>query len=232
MRKKTKKYFYLLLGALLVILIVVLVGVALKKLVDNRTGINPYVYMTQGRNLTIAPDEESKQKILESDDAKALVNAFSKIDYTWRIKPLGSSAKGDNIFVDAGSDLKDFYMTQDKNTVYIKLDVFDTLNDELVYEFYLNSRNVEYQIRIIPYWRIYLWKRSGGKVEPYKTDGLRVENRDNYIALSLSKKAFMFEDFLKVRPAVFNIKLYNQTGGKNTVVTDFGQFPAEFQIKI
>jgi hypothetical protein len=211
---------------------VVLAGVFLKKIVNDKIGNNPYVDMMQAKNLTIAPDEESKQKILESDDAKALINAFSKIDYTWRVRPLASSAKGDNIFVDAGSDLKDFYMTQDKNTVYIKLDVFDTLNDELAYEFYLNSRDVAYQIRIIPYWRIYLWKRSDGKVEPYKTDGLRVENSNNYIELSLSKKAFMFQNFLKVRPAVFNIKLYNQTGGRNTVVTDFVQFSKEFEIKI
>lgn len=164
-------------------------------------------------------------------DEDALVRGVGEVIFDWdNVEPAGRSFLGDNIFKEAGGDLKEFYVAADKNFVYLKLTVEGNLSTDLAYEFYIHSESHLYQLRIIPFSRVYLWEHANGQVIPYKNDkGLKVETRSNYIEVSFPKRMFQIKRSVSIHPEIFNFVLFEHTHNV-TVSHDSGQFPHDFEI--
>jgi hypothetical protein len=171
-------------------------------------------------------EEKSSDK-----DEDALVRGFDEVVFDWdNVKPAGRSALGDNIFKGVGGDLREFYVAADGNFVCMKLVVEGNLSTELSYEFYIHSGGHLYQLRIIPFSRIYLWEHVNGQVEPYKNDkGLKVETRNNYVEVSFPKRMFQIRESIIVHPEIFNFKLFERTRNI-TISHDSEQFTHNFEV--
>lgn len=167
----------------------------------------------------------------EEPDADARINSLGEIDFDWSgFEPVGTSPKGDNKFSYTGLDLKEFYLVEEDDYVYLKLVSYDTLNNESSYDFYLFYSDQTFQLRVVPFSMVYLWEQINGSVKPFgNTKKLRIEIDMDYIEVKFYKDLFSSQDNLSVSIDLMSYREYHKSNNI-TSSRDSDQFDDKFNI--
>ena len=112
------------------------------------------------------------------------------------------------------------YLKKD-SFLYVSLFPENVFCEGYAYDLILFSDNVEYQVRVVPCDRAYVWKREAGEVIPYEDLSAKVMCTEEEMRFAFDLESLPDIDFFEV--FVLDLERFNE-GGDFEYLMDDGQF--------